>query len=170
MLFLTCYQSLCDYSASITKSKEDAEGVVQDVFAALWQNRESLEENVNIKAFLFVSAKNRSLDILQHKTTRIKFRDQIASLYQPERSEDPHTTSKIIKRVSEEVENLPEKCKTVYLLHRRDGLSYSEIAQVIGISKKGVEARMTKALKILRQRLQNEKERNLIPFLAILAI
>jgi RNA polymerase sigma-70 factor, ECF subfamily len=168
-LFLNTYESLCEYSASITKSAEDAEGAVQDVFASIWQNRLTLEDDVNIKAFLFKSVRNRSLDIVQHKGIRQKYQDTVLTLYQSASKGSDLLTSTLIKRVREEVENLPEKSKVVYLLHRRDGLTYAEIADVLGISKKTVESRMTKALKILRERLENEQDLRMLPLLAILA-
>jgi RNA polymerase sigma-70 factor, ECF subfamily len=169
-LFLSNYESLCEYSISITGSKEDSEGAVQDVFAGLWQNRFSIEDDTNIRAYLFKSAKNRSLDIIQHRDIRQKYQKVLTAMYQNTAENSPETTSRLIQRVRQEVENLPEKSKIVYLLHRRDGLSYAEIAEILDISVKAVEARMTKALKILRARLENETDLNLIPFLALLAI
>jgi RNA polymerase sigma-70 factor (family 1) len=168
-LFLNTYQPLCDYALSITKSIEDAEGAVQDVFTALWICRSTLDEDTNIKAYLFKSVKNRSLDILQHKRIREKYKDQLTAMYEST-SDETEFNSNIIKRVREEVENLPEKCKIVYLLHRRDGLTYTEIAQVLEISVKAVEARMSKALNILRTNLEKETKLNLLPLLAILTI
>ncbi|MCC5941962.1 MAG: RNA polymerase sigma-70 factor [Balneolaceae bacterium] len=166
-LFLSTYESLCDYSVSITNSKEDAEGAVQDVFASIWQFRSTLDTTVNIKAFLYKSVKNRSLDICRHKDVRQKYQDQIKALYQSAEPGDTNTTVRLIKRVREEVENLPEGAKIVYLLHRRDGLTYNEIAQVLGISVKTVESRMTKALKMLRTNLEKEMDLKLLPLLAI---
>ena len=166
-LFLNTYESLCEYSASITRSKEDAEGAVQDVFAALWQNRMDIASDTNIRAYLFKSVKNRSIDIIQHKGLQQKFQEHITAMYQKSVHDETISTVHLIKRVREEVDNLPEKSKTVYLLHRRDGLTYSEISQVLGITVKAVESRMTKALRILREKLQTEKDLNLLPLLAI---
>ena len=170
-LFLNTYQPLCDYALSITKCIEDAEGAVQDVFTALWTCRTTLDLNMNIKAYLFKSVKNRSLDILQHKGIRRKYEDQLTDIFDvTSKNDSDESSSRLIKRVREEVENLPEKCKIVYLLHRRDGLTYAEIAQILEISVKAVEARMSKALKILRTNLENETKLNLLPLLAILTI
>jgi RNA polymerase sigma-70 factor, ECF subfamily len=169
-LFLSNYESLCEYSISITGSKEDSEGAVQDIFATLWQNRLLIADDTNIRAYLFKSAKNRSLDIIQHRDIRQKYQKVLTSMYQSNAENNPDKTSKLIQRVRQEVESLPEKSKVVYLLHRRDGLTYTEIADVLDISVKAVEARMTKALKILRARLEDETDLTLIPFLAILAI
>jgi len=170
-LFLNTYQPLCDYALSITQCIEDAEGAVQDVFAALWTCRTTLDQGVNIKAYLFKSVKNRSLDVVQHKDIRRKYEDQMAAIFHDTpKSGSDESTSRLIKRVREEVENLPERCKIVYLLHRRDGLTYAEIAHVLEISVKAVEARMSKALKILRKNLENETKLSMLPLLAVLTI
>lgn len=169
-LFLNTYESLCEYSASVTKNTEDAECAVQDVFVSLWQNRNSLDCDVNIRAFLFRSVKNRSLDIVHYKGIRNKLEDKVMLLYQNTESITGITTPSLMKRVQEEVNNLPEKSREVYLLHRRDGLTYAEIAEVLDISIKTVESRMTKALKILRERLEKERDLNLLPLLAILSL
>jgi RNA polymerase sigma-70 factor, ECF subfamily len=169
-LFLNTYESLCEYSASITNCPEDAEGAVQDVFTSLWENRLTLDKVINIRAFLFKSVKNRSLDIQQHKKIREKYQDTILAMYKNAALSSDVSTGYLIKRVKEEVEKLPDKCREVYLLHRRDGLTYTEIAEVLAIPKKTVESRMTKALKTLRERLKNENDLKLIPLLAILAI
>lgn len=167
-LFLNTYESLCEYSASITKSAEDAEGVVQDIFAILWHNRSVLDTDVNIRAYLFRAVKNRSLDVVQHHGIRQKYHSQMIVLATNNSSAEECSNSHLLRRVREEVRNLPEKNRTVYLLHRRDGLTYAEIATVLDISVKTVEARMSRALKQLRSRLENEKDLHLLPLLAIL--
>lgn len=171
-LFLTTYESLCEYSVSITGSVEVSEGAVQDIFSAIWHSKESLDEDINIRAYLFRSVKNRSLDLVQHHNIRVKYRNEVKEMYTDNLLSDNNLTheSKLIQKVRQEVENLPQKNKEVYLLHRRDGLTYAEISKVLGISVKAVEARMTKALKFLRERLSDEKDLNLLPLLAIFGI
>jgi len=171
-LFLSTYESLCEYSVTITSSKEVSEGAVQDVFESVWNSKEAIDENINIRAYLFRSVKNRSLDLVQHQNIRNKYNLEVNEMYSdnsnPGKGSSPE--AKLINRVRQEVEKLPQKSKEVYLLHRRDGLTYAEISEVLGISIKAVEARMTKALKLLRERLVNEKDLNLLPLLAIFGI
>lgn len=169
MLFLHMYVPLCSFAAGITGSREDAEEVVQDVFASLWQNRLKLSQDLNIKAYLFTSAKNGSLDIVKHQEVRRKYQEQLSAFYLDAYAE-ASDSNYIIKRVTEEVEKLPEKNRTVYFLHRRDGLSYSEIAQILDISKKAVEARMSKALTILRECLKKEKKQFLLSMLMLFGL
>lgn len=170
-LFLNTYESLCEYSITITCSKETSEGAVQDVFTTIWEKRDTLKADLNIRAYLFRSVKNRSLDIVQHENIRTKYQNEVLRMYSEasDSAKDLSSTSKLIQRVHQEIESLPEKSKEVYLLHRRDGLTYAEIGQVLGITVKAVEARMTKALKILRERLAEENDLNLLPLIVIFA-
>ncbi|MCC5942420.1 MAG: RNA polymerase sigma-70 factor [Balneolaceae bacterium] len=164
-LFMDNYASLCEYSARITGSKEAAEGVVQDVFASLWESRMKLDDKTKIKAFLFHSVKNRSLDIVQYEQIRRKHKQEIIHLYKEykEGGGDSTRESRLMIRVHEEVERLPEKCKEAWLLHRKEGLTHPEIAQILEITVKAVEARMAKALKILRENLSNEIDIDIHP-------
>lgn len=169
-LFLDTYESLCEYSASILTSKELAEHAVQDVFESLWQLRKNLDPDMKVKPYLFQSVRNRSLDIVMKEGLKQKYQKEVLAMYNENlnSSINDETNSTLIRRVHEEIQNLPEKNREVYLLHRRDGLTYVEIAEVLGLSVKAVEARMSKALKILRMRLDKEKNNHhLLPLLAI---
>ena len=57
------------------------------------------------------------------------------------------------QKIREAIDSLPEKCRQIFELHRFDGLKYSEIASQLHISVKTVENQMSKALKILREKL-----------------
>ena len=161
-LFLATFESLCEYSMSITGSMEASENVVQDVFVSVWQNHTGLDDDVNVKAYLFHLVKNRSLDVVRNDKVRIKHQNSLQQggehdiLNEADLDEDEELQSYLIRRVNEEVENLPEKVRVVFLLHRRDGLTYQEISQVLEISVKAVEARMSKALRILRDLLSGD--------------
>lgn len=165
-LFLHMYVPLCTFAAGFTGSKEDAEEVVQDLFASLWQNRLQLPENLNVRAYLFTSAKNGSLDIVKHQEVRRKYHEQLSVFYLNASAEVTYSNH-VMKRVTEEIEKLPERNKIVYLLHRRDGFTYREISQILGISKKAVEARMSKALTILRDSLRKEKSTFILALLIL---
>ena len=67
--------------------------------------------------------------------------------------EDKFQEKKIQEAIKNAVENLPERSRMTYKLHRNDGLTYEEIAEVMVVSVKTVESQMTRTLKILRNRL-----------------
>ncbi|CAN0596932.1 unnamed protein product, partial [Laminaria digitata] len=60
---------------------------------------------------------------------------------------------KIIERIGKEVQNLPPKCREVFILSRKDGLTNVEISDYLNISIKTVEAQITKAFSVLRNKL-----------------
>ena len=52
------------------------------------------------------------------------------------------------------IQSLPEKCREVFELNRKEGMKYAQIAEALGISVKTVEAQMSKALSVLRVHLR----------------
>src|SRR5699024_11078023 len=75
-LFFTYYEPLCKYTWKYVRSMDDAKGIVQDVFADVWQNREALDEDKHIKGLLFTLAKNRAMDILKHQKIAAKYENE----------------------------------------------------------------------------------------------
>lgn len=164
------YEPLCNYSATITKCPQSSEGVVQELFANLWHKRSAINEDVEIRSYLFKAARNRSIDQRKRKQTRRLMEEKVAgqapTFWTPEEKE--WEVDELIRFVNIEVQKLPKKIREVYELHRRDGLTYNEIAQVLGITTKAVEARMSKALKMLRSRLEKDLDPVYLPLLTLL--
>lgn len=154
VIFRAWYAPLVRASESIVRSRAIAEEVVQDVMLELWKRRESLAADTSAQAYLFQAARNRSLNHVRH--------ERVAREGQPyaTRSEavDPTAHSRVVEdemavAVKRAVDGLPDRCREVFELSRTHGLRYSEIATVLGISVKTVEAQMGKALRVLREEL-----------------
>ncbi|MEL6485106.1 MAG: sigma factor-like helix-turn-helix DNA-binding protein, partial [Bacteroidota bacterium] len=71
---------------------------------------------------------------------------------------DEHSFKKAMDRITSEIQNLPPKCKEVFLLSRKEGLTNIEISVYLKISTKTVEAHITKAFSILREKLGDKLE------------
>ncbi|SIS55211.1 RNA polymerase sigma-70 factor, ECF subfamily [Zobellia uliginosa] len=69
---------------------------------------------------------------------------------------DDISLEKVISKIKREIENLPPKCKEVFLLSRNEGLTNLEIAHHLNVSIKTVEAQITKAFSTLRKELATE--------------
>ncbi|MEX0721533.1 MAG: RNA polymerase sigma-70 factor [Balneolaceae bacterium] len=155
-LFMKYYSSLVNFAYSYLKSVHVAEEVVQEVFADCWENKEKLDPDKNIKTYLFQAVKFQSLDIIKHTKVKEKYAKELVLIknnqYQPEPQLDS-SGQEFINAVQKEIERLPERAQHVYVLHRKEGLTYKEIAQVMEISPKTVESLMSRALKTLRSRL-----------------
>lgn len=135
-----------------SKDKIIAEEIVQEVFIGLWNRRNELYID-NLSAYLATAVK---LSVFK-QYARQKRRNQIK-----EATADPLLTGwdeeKIYSRFLQQhingiVDVLPEKCRLVFRLSREEGLSIPEVAQRMGIAEKTAEAHLTKALKVLKLRL-----------------
>lgn len=161
-IFDNYYQPLCHLSNYYLEDKDEAKGVVQDAFVKLWEVRHELNPDSNLQNFLFTLVKNNCLNILKRRQILLKHHENIRETeirYQYEslsRINDDYLEFKELKeKIDVAVKNLPEHCRVVFEMSRFKEMKNREIAEKLGISQKAVEARMTKALKILRKELKD---------------
>ena len=152
-IFREHYSPLVLSAARLLGDRSLAEEVVQDVMLELWRRREELVLTGPLRAYLHQSTRNRSLNHLRHgRTVR-----QSEPYVRPP-SGAPHADARVTSRelqaaVAEAMAELSPPQREVFEMSRRDGLTYPEIASVLDISVKTVEARMGRALRHLRERL-----------------
>lgn len=149
------FKKLCAYALSLCHDKNQAEDIVQNVFLKLWRKKEGVTKVNRLSSFLYRSVYNEFID--QYRQTKEvmslekKHIEGLSSLLEEEKDED---LDKLIKIVNEEIEYLPEKCKKTFLLSKKEGLTNFEIADYLDISVKSVEAHITKAYRILREKIK----------------
>jgi RNA polymerase sigma-70 factor, ECF subfamily len=154
-LFHQYYARLCVFSNSFVKSLDISRDVVQEVFIKIWDNRENFYVNQSLKAYLYQAVRNQSLNYLQQKKQKEKLAERVKTRQQ-NTSEDTElelNTEELTQKVWKLVETLPERRRTIFILYRKHGLSYSEIADVMCIARKTVENQMGKSLQYLRENL-----------------
>lgn len=139
------------FAKKILVDEDDAREVVHQVFISIWEKRQEMDLSVSLKSYLFTSVHNRSLNV-------IRDRKKFSSAEVPDVAGEWDVSSvietmELEDKIMEVVSTLPEKCREVFELSRFDGLKYSEIAEHLQISVKTVENQMSKALKILREKL-----------------
>ncbi|WP_448699228.1 RNA polymerase sigma-70 factor [Mucilaginibacter sp. AW1-3] len=149
-LFELLFGKLKRFAHTLLKSNEQAEEVASDVMITLWRNRGNLMEIQNVTVYAFVIAKNKALNILkQNALNRIVSIDDI----NPDVRFDNLTPEQILineelkKRIELGVQSLPPRCKMVFKLVKEEGLSYKEVAEILNISSKTVDAQMVTATK-----------------------
>lgn len=154
-LFLKFYGPLCKFAWRFVRSSDISEELVQDVFLHIWESREVLDRNKNIKSYLYQVVRNKSLNHLKHQDIAEEYNRKIEWL-----NSTPITQihnfdeeSEFIRAAKRAIEDLPEGIRHIYKLSRKDGLTYREISEVLDIPLKTVESQMSKALGTLRQRL-----------------
>jgi len=136
-------------------SKEDAEGIVQEIFLKVWLNREKLDEQKSFNAFLHTMAKNAIFNInRKHKYETIyqNYAREMLS-YVHTKSLDDVIYADLLKHLHEILDELPPKRRRIYELSRFDGLSYKEIAEKLNISEKTVETHIRLSLKTIKEAL-----------------
>jgi RNA polymerase sigma-70 factor (ECF subfamily) len=152
-LFKSNYKSLCLLSFKIVNNKETAEDIVQDCFFKFWKGRESIVVKTSLKAYLYRSVTNASLNHLRLSKKHLDI-DELAEEPAEEISENPQVIEYRAQKVQEAIEALPPKCKTIFILSRYQGLKYKEIADTLQISIKTVENQMSIAFEKLRDKLK----------------
>lgn len=136
-----------------SKENSAAKDLVHEVFMSLWEREEHIEIE-NLAAFLATAMR---LSLFQHyqkeqrRTELAKANYVFTELSDEEERLDALFLKEYINGV---VEEMPEKCRLVFRYSRDLGLKNAEIAERINISEKGVEATLTRALKILRLKLK----------------
>ncbi|MBR9855963.1 MAG: sigma-70 family RNA polymerase sigma factor [Algicola sp.] len=146
------HDRIFSYAFSLTNDYEQAQDIVQNTFLKTWEFREKLDPAFPMKSFLFKTAYNEFVTIY-HKNRaisklEIKF---VEMLDQMNSEENDDMVTKKINIIRIEIENLPMKCKEVFLLSKKEGLTNTEIASHLSISIKAVEGQITKAYSILRK-------------------
>lgn len=160
-LFRKYYPSLIFYATRLL-GDEEAEDVVQDVFVELWRRKDSIEMGEQIQAFLYRAVYTRALNVLKHRNIQDSYRATMeeinqkrAEFYQPDNNEVIQRIEdrELQKEIRNAINELPDKCKQVFKLSYLQDMKNKEIADVLGISLRTVEAHMYKALRYLRTRL-----------------
>lgn len=154
-LFYRHYDALCRYSYSIGRQHELARDAVQDLFYRLWMDREDLVITHSVKAWLFRSTHNRTIDLLRKDRPWV-LQDTMDESLPAEQEFSESADPKLVQRIWEIVEEMPDQRRQIFLLYRKEGLSYKEIAHLMNITRKTVENHLSKALQDIRDRLIQE--------------
>tara|TARA_B100001057_G_scaffold127661_1_gene126635 strand:- start:1656 stop:2240 length:585 start_codon:yes stop_codon:yes gene_type:complete len=147
------YKNLCGYANLFTKDPSKSEDIVQNVFVKLWVYRKKIDSNIPIKRYLHKSVYNEFIDQYRKNKSVVRLEEKHLKAINTIIDNNSFDIEKLMTRVNDEIEKLPEKCKKVFILNKKEGLTHDEIAEYLQISKKTVEGHITRAFKILNQKL-----------------
>lgn len=156
LLFKEYYKVLVIFASKYIKDIEAAKELVQELFVHIYEKRENLDINSSLKSYLFRSVHNRSINLINSK----KIRDRYAENYIKNTDiiintiEQEVNVSEMENALHSAINELPPRCKTIFKMNRFEGLSNNEIAEKLTLSKRTVETQISKALKILRIKLE----------------
>lgn len=156
------YEPLCSFALQFLSSPDAARDVVQEVFVRVWEQRTSLANCENLRAYLFTAVRNRCLKVLRHgsvvrRSVERWQRDGASpgAAEQPPSPEDHLEAAELASDLEAVLVTLPERAREAFLLHRRQGLAYTEIAEVMDVSVRTVENHIARALRGLREGLRH---------------
>jgi RNA polymerase sigma-70 factor, ECF subfamily len=153
LLFRNFFPALMTFAGKFLSNEDDAREVVHMVFINLWEKRETLDLSSSLKSYLFTSVHHRSLNMIRDRKKFLG--NEIPDLSSDHDIGASVDAMELEERIREVIKGLPEKCREVFEMSRFEGLRYAEIAERLNISVKTVENQMSKALKILREKLVN---------------
>lgn len=154
-LFMKYYSPLCEYASQYV-SDDDAEELVQELMLFIWENREVIVIENSLPSYLFISVKNRALNMLKKNECRERIHNLIYEKLK-DRFEDPdyYLANELTERIHQAIEALPDTYRETFKMSRLGEKTNVCIAAELEVSVKTVEYRISQALKILRHQLRD---------------
>ncbi len=164
-LYLSFYNPLLRFAVPLVKSKEQAEEAVSDVFINIWEKRKRISSISNLKVYLFIAVKNTCLNYLSRQNKLLtdhmdESQAELKSIYfDPEQL---MVTAEMVNRIRDAIDQLPPKCKLIFKLIKEEELKYRDVAEILGVSVKTVEAQVSIALKKIGTAIHFDRNRAII--------
>jgi RNA polymerase sigma-70 factor (ECF subfamily) len=152
-LFRAWYAPLVRLSERMLRDAQAAEEIVQEVMLEFWRRRETLTVHTSVQAYLFQSTRNRSLNWLRHERVERREEFDTDTLTSASNADATLLEGEVGAALRRAIDQLPPRCRQVFVLNRLRGLRYAEVAEELGVSVKAVEAQMGRALKALREQM-----------------
>ncbi len=149
------WERLFIVSYNILKDRQACEDIIQDVFVKLWANREKLNISLSLKSYLFASCRYALYRQIRANKFRLDISEGLEKRLSNETVFGRIEHQELVSYINSIIEQLPPKCREVYLLSRNENLSYKEIAERLSISVKTVENHINRALHEIRDSLSD---------------
>lgn len=171
-LYLKYRKSVVYYAIRFVKSKEVAEDISQDTFAAIWNTREFLNPNISFSSYLFAIAHNRILNLLRNIASEQKLHEYISSqaVDFSDHILDDLTSKEMNEIIDQSLGKLSKIQREAFILSREDKMTHSQIALKLGITERNVNAYISLALKSIRKNLEKHYNKSTSFFIALLLL
>ena len=142
------------YAVSLSGDYSMAKDIVQEVFLKTFEQRDKISTDYSIDGFLYRSTYNQFINTYHKNKTLLKVHDDyVKYLNQIIEDDNDSDFDKHILKINKCIEKLPKKCREIFLLSKKDGLTNQEISEILKISIKTVESQITIAFKKLRKQI-----------------
>ena len=153
-LFKRFYEPLCYFANRYLQDLDQSQDLVQELMSYLYENRDRIVVSTSLKAFLYRSVTNRSLNQIKKDKRQDENHREIAYHAESTNFHDLMEISELQARINQLISELPPQCERIFRMSRMEHLSNQEIADELNISKRTVETQISKALKVLRNSLK----------------
>lgn len=150
LLYNSTNHLLQKYAVYYVNDLEVAKSIVNDLFVQLWFKNIA---PLNIKSYLYRSVKNACLNYLEQQHKNLLFyveQDELTALadltIEPQKDHSETDHHKFLQQV---ITLLPQKRQLVFRMHRLEGFTYAEIADLLQISPRTVEDHLSKAMQFI---------------------
>lgn len=139
-------KELYNIAYGYTRNRDDSIDIMQNAYVVLLESNKMFESNEHIKYFLIRVTINESLDLLKSASKRrvIKNNDVVVNFPETKKEELPYDLSEIVN-------TLPEKYKTILILHYYDDMKIKDISYVLKISESAVKKRLERARNLIKE-------------------
>ncbi len=141
----------------ILNSKEEAEGLVQDVFVKIWEDRANLNADLSFSGYIFTIAKNTTSNLFRKSVNREVYQRYIKrnNSITESQTENDISLHELQAAIENLINSLPPKRKLIYKLNRERGLSREEIAIYLGVAVGTVDNQLIKARRFIKEGLSS---------------
>ncbi|MDR1624330.1 MAG: RNA polymerase sigma-70 factor [Tannerellaceae bacterium] len=153
LFFDYTYPMLYRYINYFIEDSELCKDVISDVYLYIWQNRKKLPDVRNYENYLFICARNQSLNYLKTVNRYQKIRleqpdmDDIQGLPESATPEQDFLNEELKNIIELTINALPQRCRLIFFMIREEEMTYKEVAEILSISERTVQAQMCIALK-----------------------
>ncbi|NPA37403.1 MAG: RNA polymerase sigma-70 factor [Chlorobi bacterium] len=155
-LFAKYSKKIYGFAFRYLKSEVDSEGVVQDVFLYIWNNRKNIKTDTSFSSYLFTISINLIKKVFRQEAYRSRFLAE-TTLTQFDNSVDEQLEyASLLEEIDKLIDKLPERRRNIFIKSRKQGMSSKEIATELGISPGTVDNQISEALKFLRKKIDTE--------------
>jgi len=157
-LFADYGKRLYHFAYGYLKSREDTEGLVQEVFLKIWKNRDNLNPDLSFKAYLFKIAYHFILEFFEKSNRQRAYQHRLLeeAIEFTDETDERLNYQMLLEKVESLIQKLPSRQKEILLKRKKEGIPVKEIAEQLGISSKTVENHLTEAIKNLKNGLGKE--------------
>jgi len=154
-LFNKYFERLSKTAYLILKDSESAKDITQEFFYHLFEEKEKFNSINNLKNYLFISIKNLALNKLKNEDNQQRLNISYINKIDLESQNSTMDYNNFLEIVKNEISTLPPKCRLIFSYSRFEGLSNTEISEILDISKSTVEKQIYYAFKHLREKLKD---------------